>query len=383
MAENSPASAASQEGEIARRYIQFPLVDTALDRLFVEPSLSTLRKGGLNPTESAIVDDAKVNKYVPALRNAMLMALVATPGMFVNSAQVDQNFFNAIMALVGISWFAITMKSVKAKYVDFGTELTKDMLEPFLTSTFILLLSFLAKMGQSGLISALPEEARELGKKGFEMVQTQPGLGIATAVTMAVVVKMIYSLVKSVIKYDANDAMLTGSDDAARQFFEDALSGLRNAAFVLKSPHDVQAANFSIAKAIEEYFVSLRNFGIPVSENMIETGSSLLENVTKGIKVFDTEAIPLLKRLFSPYCKLIDEEDDAVLKGKYSFTVRSLDKLLELYAGEEEPQQGLADITIANALENLALFFEVFRDKLTIDATDTGEVLFEEEEQCE
>lgn len=212
--------AASQKGSVNMKVAIMAFINTPFTKL-VEQMLKTLRNSDPSSDETAVINDSVRDKYVPALRNATLLSLLAAPA-YIQNAQVAYVIFGIISSLTGLAWFSMSLKDVKAKFTKFGIELTADMLEAFLTSIFLI-----ALLTGYGVISEpiqkifLINHQTAINNSGAVQGSTLIALFdiIKVIVPLSIMFKIMSSLVSATIKHDANDAMLTGSTDAAQVFF--------------------------------------------------------------------------------------------------------------------------------------------------------------------
>jgi len=331
-----------------------------------EKMLRTLRGLGLNSDEKNIIDDSVDNKYVPSLRDSTLYALLATPGIMTinNTGQIE--FVLAITASVtGIAWFAISLKEVKSKFSDFGVELTGNMLKAFLSTLFII--SITAGLSMiSAPIQWIIQTAEENGidpKEIFSSVALQSGLQITS---LCVGAGIIRNLIRATIQFDANDAMLTGSSDAAKTYFNRAISDLRNTASLLKEPHSLEAANFQINQGISRVYQSLHRIeGINVKNIISREDLDYFADSTDARQSdFDNKLLPILKKLILLFEDLVKQEDDETIQIETDMATKAIAQLQERYKDENEPDQQYADAVIANSIEIIADLIERYGDDL-------------------
>ena len=328
---------------------------------FVESMIKTLRKLGLSSQEKGMVDDSVENKYVPVLRDAAILGTIGTPGAVINSLQLD--FFLIIIGLLGLSWFTISLEKVKEKFGDFGVELTADMLRAFLTVLFLV-------GGSAGLaMSSEPMQhvlslAAEAGFDLLAVVESRVFRDISSVALLGVTVKVVRDLVAAVIKFDANDAMLTGSTDAARRFFQQALDALRDTGKGLQQDQTLEAANFRIAMALQRYYEYLKKVKAP--EVMLgflgEEISGLIKEAHESQEKVDKKVIPVLRRILQQYQNLV--EGDESFEIEVGFALRSLDELDGYYETQNSPKQALADMVIGNYLITISNLLEEFKERL-------------------
>ncbi len=376
---SQPLEGAEKEGNIvssiiAKTWSRIVGVVNLPFKTAAEAMMKTLRRLGLNPMERAMIDESVVDKYVPVMRNAVFFTAIATPGVILNPGAYLA-ILTAIFAVTGIAWFTISLEKVKEKFMEFGIELTADMLEAFLTTLFLLAVScgfsilspqianIIELSNQAGVdLAPLLEKVQSVGTSALGSVS-------ANLASIYVVARIVSKTVKSVFKFDANDTLLTGTSDAARRFYEKALSKLHEAADILKEEHSLQAANLQIAIGLHSYYQYLREMKLEIPEGLEKNIEELVSDAGMSQKDIDLKVIPILKEILAQYEGFISTEKTDPTRSEYKFTTHALDALEKAYGKDKDPDQGRADSTIALALGTTAEFLEVFRDELasTVD----------------
>ncbi|MBT3864492.1 hypothetical protein HOE67_03160 [Candidatus Peregrinibacteria bacterium] len=332
--------------------------------IFVRKNIKTLTELGPNPKESGIIEESITDKYIPATRNAVLCTLLGTPGVLIMSDPSKIFFLLTIIASVtGIAWFQMSLKEVKSKFSIFGVELTKDMLEAFVTTVLITTLTAGHSLfsEETSTIMRWAQEANLDVSQILESTYFKVGSKIATAIVGLRIV--INKLIVPVIKFDANDAMLTGSADSAKKFYEESISALREASKVLKGKHSLEAANLQISTALNNYYEYLLQMKAPIPEHLNENAlQELTDNPTIAQKDFDEKVMPILKNCLEQYKPFV--EDNPAIQHKYLRAIRLIENLEKSYQEEQPPNQNLADETIAETFNNLSTLQELFQDSL-------------------
>lgn len=325
--------------------------------------VSTLQKLGLNPREHTIVEQAIVDKYTPALRNSTAMAVIAVPGIMLSSnSELMIDFCKVISGATCIAWFAMSLKEVKEKFINYGVELTRDMLKAFLTSTLLVAAASVDGMMNEQIQTAL-RWAQEAGIDIREIFNS-PEIKTASVLTsVAVLINILRLFVCSVFKFDANDSMLAGSSDLAKMFYERSLSSLREAARRLKDPHELAAANHQIAMALSDYYEFLVQIKAALPEGLSkESISGLLRDSGKSQKQFDAVTLPILKSMLFQYRGLVSGEE--AVQHRFDITLESIEELQRLYKEDRCPRQSQADMMISTILEDISELLRMFQDEL-------------------
>lgn len=333
----------------------------------IDGMMRTLKKLGLNSEERMIIEDSEQNKYIPALRDSALGAVLATPGILTMASTGKIEFVLAIISSVtGIAWFAISLKEVKSKFADFGVELTRDMLKAFLTTTLII------GIMAGGSVASVPiqwvlQMLQESGIDLKEILSSPEFQAAAQITTLGVGVNIVRNLVKATIKFDANDAMLTGSTDAAKTYFNRAISSLRNTANLLKEAHSLEAANFQIHLGFTKVYQSLCKID-GVEEEEIFSKDELnyfSKNIDAEQANFDIKLLPILERLIHLFQKFAEAGKDETIKIDINIALISIAELKRRYEGNKTPHQELADSVIANSMEIIADLIEQYGENLS------------------
>lgn len=310
--------------------------------------LRKLTSIGLNPRESAIIEESIYDKYNPALRNSMIQSLLAAPGLVLSDSGQALAVIAVISTVTGIAWFTISLKEVKAKFCAFGTNVTKNMLQAFLTTVFII-----------GVISAYNIVETVFSIQQFSV---SPQMQIVFAgLSLAVLCNMMVKLIKATIQHDANDAMLTGSADIAKRYYEQSLSSTHKAAHMLRHEHKLATANLTIATALNEYAILLRDLNFVLPDSLQQDIYSILDVADTDQEKVDATVIPILEGFLKSYESHIDDQK---LQSKFDFAMHALNKLKREYENGHTVEQSLADGIIALALETIALLLDELQDRL-------------------
>lgn len=310
--------------------------------------LRELWASGLTVHEAEMVREAEQDKYVPGLRWAVILAVLGAPGLLQVERAVAFILLSIVIAITGPSWFFISLKEIKKKFGRFGLLLTRNMLVAFLASLF--LVGILSSFGILEGVYLAFQSPTSLTWLDYVRI-------ISLIISTGVIWVIIANVVMAVIKFDANDTMLTGSSDAARRFFERSLSALQNVANVLRQGHELIAANFHIVSALQYYLQYLRILDLPISEELIEKIQLCNDAVRIEQKEFDLLVIPVLQMILEEYQVFV--ENDYIWKGKYSFLVQMLNKMKE-----NPPPQTLSDSIFAAMFELIADLLEDFGEQL-------------------
>ena len=195
---------------------------------------------GLTEEEARTRDESVRQKYVPALRNASIGTIIATPSLLlVPKAELLGSLIPVAM-VAGTAWFSISLSTMKAKFQQLGLALTRRILEAFLTSLGILFVVC--------IIAFMPLETcatrLELLPAGGRLLLVDLGL--------LVVARIFYLLLAGALQYDINDAMLAGQNEVAEKYYRSMLGELSRSAHQLRSATRLDEANVIILLASRE-----------------------------------------------------------------------------------------------------------------------------------
>jgi hypothetical protein len=316
-----------------------------------------------NPKESGMIEDSVTQKYIPATRNAVLATAMGVPGILMaDDPTTIQIILTAIFTTTGVAWFTMSLKEVKEKFSPFGINLTSCMLQAFLSTLLMTTVS-------AGFTIMSPEVQailRWATEANVDLTLPKTGLDIAartgTVLSGSFIIK---KLISAVIKFDANDAMLTGSADVAKKFFEKSISTLREAAKILKSEHVLEAANQQIANALNDYYEFLLEIKAPIPTELDpDKLKEITLNPCMDQKAFDQIMLPMLKGCISQFERFISRSKPAETH-KFETAMGIIKNLKKQYETDGIiPKQALADTMIATSFDNLASFMEMFKDNL-------------------
>src|SRR3989339_2274425 len=200
----------------------------------------------LSGVEKTITDDSIAVKYVPAIRGALFISALMIPAILFLPTGTLMNVLIPVTMVTGTAWFAVSLANIRKKFESFGIELTMQMFRSFTASLLIL--------GLLTLFSLLTNIFAPLISWG----QGKPLLQIlATFLGIGGVFTILWDVFAGALKYDINDAMLTGQSEVAEQYFKKSLSLLHSAAENLRMGKNLEVANYYLGLAFYEIFTFL------------------------------------------------------------------------------------------------------------------------------
>nr|VFK40907.1 MAG: hypothetical protein BECKSD772F_GA0070984_107718 [Candidatus Kentron sp. SD]VFK47322.1 MAG: hypothetical protein BECKSD772E_GA0070983_10932 [Candidatus Kentron sp. SD] len=266
-------------------------VQNVILRRFYEIALST--------DERKLADSAIHDKYVPAISRAFIFSVLLIPSLLLLDTEIVVSILIPTTMVAGTAWFAISLATMKQKFEDFGTELTTDLFVAFTLSLMMLFLAALASLTMEFWEPCIPDIVEIIGGETLAKA-------IAAGLAMVVIGKLVFSIFTGSLKYDINDAMLAGQNEAAQRFFENSLSLLHSTSELLKSGKALDVANYSIGLAFYEIFSVIRTKEMTTREDMddlFDKADDLIKNPGMGQKDADRIAMELIRsflRSFNP-----------------------------------------------------------------------------------
>ncbi len=197
----------------------------------------------LNSGELAVAEDSMKNKYVRGSLESFFYGALAIPALLFVDTSILASVLIPVTMVSGSAWFSISLVNIRKKFEAFGGELTVDMYRAFVTSLMLLILMTIISMN-SYLFAPISELGRNIA-----LVPIISGL-----LGTFVVFKMIYDVFAGATKYDMNDSMLTGQNEAAEKYFKKSLSLLSSCANRLKTGIEGDVAGYFLGLAFYEVF---------------------------------------------------------------------------------------------------------------------------------
>lgn len=242
----------------------------------------------LSKLESETAENALRLKYVPAVRSALAYGALLLPAVFMLDTSIVVSVLIPTTMVAGTAWYAVSLASLKKKFENFGMELTADLFVAFALSLAMLFLSTAASLAKTLGFEVPPS---------FTPLWARYGAGMLALVAVG---KLLYEIFAGSIKYDVNDAMLTGQNEAAERYFKASLSLLHTTSAALRQSRSLQVANYSIGLAFYEVFSNVKGLyedrvlGARLSE-WIEKANQLIRKPSMGKEEADERALELVR----------------------------------------------------------------------------------------
>jgi len=311
----------------------------------------------LSNVEREMANDAVDNKYVPALRQAILYSILLIPSLLLLDTQIVVSILIPTTMVAGTAWFAVSLASLKKKFENFGLELTKDLFVAFTLSLIMLFLSALVFLTTDLWSSAVTE------LKDFNWA-----IGLSALLAMIVIGRLLFAIFAGSLKYDINDAMLTGQNEAAERYFKKSLSLLHSTSELLKSDKKLDVANYSLGLAFYEVFSQIQERDVNAMGNinvLVEKANRLIRNPTMDEKEADKIAVELAQQFIDGCKKGVPE----VMKNKSYLAIQVE---LECLQENKEEMQRMVDMRLSVVFDEMSNLLEEF-----------GPALFESDAEIE
>ena len=214
-----------------------------LDNFFRKVVFKNFLKIDLNAVELATAEESLTTKYSHGVKESLFYGLLVIPTLLFVDTSVLSSVLIPITMVSGTAWFAVSLVNIKQKFGSFGNELTIDLYRSFTTS-----LIFLSLMTLISLNPFLFSSISAWGKQ-YSLVPL-----ISGAIGTLLVFKMIYDVFSGATKYDMNDSMLTGQNEAAEKYFTRSLSLLNSCAAHHKTGISADVSGYYVGLAFFEVF---------------------------------------------------------------------------------------------------------------------------------
>jgi hypothetical protein len=246
----------------------------------------------LTNDEKQIADDAVKKKYIPSIKTATLYSLLLIPSLLLLNISIVISVLIPATMIAGTAWFAVSLASMKKKFENFGMELTAHLFLAFVLSLIMLFLATFTSLTKVIWSPYIPEN-----------IKTNPLILTISAILAIIVVgKLLYSIFAGSLKYDINDAMLTGQNEVAEKFFKKSLSLLFTTSQQLRQGIKLQVANYSLGLAFYEVFKDVeerKEEGIDKIEQFIKNANKLIQRPSMQQKEADKIILNLIKSFIS------------------------------------------------------------------------------------
>jgi hypothetical protein len=247
----------------------------------------------LTSGEQIAAEKSVKDKYTKALKKTFFyLSLAIFPVLFLETSVIISVLIPITM-VAGTAWFSISLANMKQKFESFGLTLTANLFEAFSISLgllFMLSVFSLSSVFWQETIRALPYQ---------ELLRI-----IAVIFSVIIIGNIVYKIFIGSIKYDINDAMLTGQNEIAERFYRKSLSLLHSVSNTLKDKKSLQVANYYIGVAFFEIFSYLKDIGIKNEKlnGLIQESNVLVKNPAMSQEKADAISLRLVNT-FILYCK--------------------------------------------------------------------------------
>lgn len=278
-------------GRKMNKELQVSFIERTIRKIFLSEFFSIQ----LSSLESKLAEDAVKTKYRKGVLHAFGYSILLIPSLFLLDTEIVISVLIPATMVAGTAWFSVSLASIKAKFENFGMELTTDLFVAFTLSLVMLLLATTASLTEF-----------------FWQPYIQPISNIiwlkltAAILAIMVVAKLLVSIFSGSLKYDINDAMLTGQNEAAERYFKNSLSILYTTSDELKKGRRLHVANYSIGVAFYEIFTSIHranpNLHGKMSGQLIDAANLLISDPSMSEASANEKTIQLAIA-FLEFCK--------------------------------------------------------------------------------
>ena len=317
--------------------------------------LKSFHSISLSSKEKAIAVEAINDKYIPSITKSIFLSILLIPATFFLDTNIIISILIPITMVAGTAWFSVSLASMKEKFERFGLELTLDLFTAFVLSLIMLMILTVSSMTQflwEGYISVF--------KDNIYLLTGSSLLGII------VVWNLIWSVFKGSLKYDMNDSMLAGQNEAAELFFKRSLSILFKTADLLRSnPKSNQVANYSLGVAFFEIYSYMLIIGLTSTTNTlvkesIKKSNKLINQPSMSVEKADKISKSLLAELIREFIK----PNSKITSDKSYIAI--LDELQCLETNENE-DRAMIDLRLSVSLVEIATLLDTYGEKLFIE----------------
>lgn len=229
----------------------------------------------LTPVESEIAHGA-THKYSYVFLSAFLWSLLSIPTVIFLDIGVIGVVLTPIAIVSGTAWFAVSLSTVKAKFIDFGNVLTRNIMESFMLSLFVMVYMAVVALNKNMIHIDIPSDI---------LYWIYVVSGIFGAI---VSIRIIWLITAGSLQYDMNDAMLTGQNEASQKFYEQSLSFSYQVTELIRKEADIKVTNYYIADAFSRIFnVVIRALRDKNDTNLTQT--------LNNINIFNEQVLVVLK----------------------------------------------------------------------------------------
>ena len=321
----------------------------------IKKALSSLYAVELTSVEKQIAKESITDKYAPATTRGITVGLLATPAIIFLDTSVIVTVLIPATLVAGTAWFSVSLANLKKKFEPFGLELTYNLFEAFVSSLIILFLA-----SAFSLTSSLWGASAEI------IVSDHPWL-IPTAALLGTlgVGSLLYKIFLGAMKYDVNDAMLTGQNEAAERFFKKSLSLLHGTAASLRSHQlTLQVANYFTGVSFYEIYSNVKKLSKNTEQanqaaKMLERANSLINHPDMS----QAKADAISRELINAFITLMSKRDEV---QNHKSTIAIQDEYQNLIKEDSQEDQAMIDTRTSVVFEEIATLIDEFGERLFV-----------------
>lgn len=300
-------------------------------------------------------------KYASAVSSSVIYSLLLLPALLLLDTQIVTSVLIPTTMVAGLAWYSVSLASLKQKFEAFGLELTTDLFVAFCLSLLMLFLATAVSLTRNFWIA---------GVTG--LTSNAPIRMIAALLAIFVVARLLYTIFSGSLKYDINDAMLTGQNEAAEKYFKRSLSLLYSTADGLRDGFEPDVANYSIGIAFSEVFDDLKSLYPDQSYQFLQPAIQKTDELIANPEMEVNQANQLAESVTATFVLMCENSVPEIVEHK-SFKV--ILRELSCLQGKTTESQRMVDMRIAVIVSNMAEIIEEYGSRLAVMDTPTKPLL--------
>jgi len=304
----------------------------------------------LSSVEKDTAESSVRDKYVPALLSGIISSIFIIPSLLFLKPDVVLTVLIPVTMVAGTAWFSVSLASIKKKFENFGLELTKNLFSAFVISISMLFWATVASL------------THVFWGHKLASIEYQQELKIISAFFGIIVVgNLMYQIFLGSLKYDMNDAMLTGQNEAAEKYFKKALSTFHSTAATLREPQTGQSFFYFIGISFLELFIQLKK---SKDDNMAELLIEKAYKLTVNPSMKREKANEIVKYLIQEFILVCSKNSKVKNDIHYTFVKRELN-----YLNSNTNDQAIINARVSVIFEEIANLLEDYGETLFLQST--------------
>lgn len=302
--------------------------------------LKSFFKIKLTWNEKGLAIDSIESKYTPSVKKGLFYWIISFPSILLLDINVIASVLIPITLVAWSAWFSISLASMKKKFERFWLELTKNIFEAFITSLILLILISWVSL----YLPFLWDLIEYLQKNNFIMFSS-------STLWFYVIIQIVYNIFIWSLKYDVNDAMLSGQNESAEKFYKKSLSLLQITSKNLREWNNTEWNSLDVSN----YYIWVSFYEVFTYASLFIKSKNITSYIDKTNKLINNpsmeqkEADNLSKYLIKNFINLLDKKNNDILKNMNAIE----DELKNLINNVDIESQKIIDIRISVILEEI------------------------------